>query len=539
MRFRLRPARMSLATKSRYLFGIAVTLIIGAALLVTFQRMEQLTQQLNVAAGRAVAKTEIARHIAQPQLLATTQPLNFGTQQLNGPRLIAQSAVTGMSPDAVEAIALDRFLRRRDREFYSRLIDSPQGPVFQYAEPMRIGSSCISCHESPSTQLATIVPSTAPTDRPTTLPADPDLLGMMVVEIPTQIPNVQVILNRVFLVAGGLTAGLLAIVILSYIITRLILRPVRVLQETAEKVSAGDLNVRSDIASGDEFQKLSETFNRMLRNLKHSQESLSSANKSLDTQLVRLSEINVGLNEANRLKNEFLANVSHELRTPLNSILGFTDLLRDTLPREESKQTRWVNNIKTSGQNLLELINDLLDLAKIEAGKLDIKPGQLSINDLFEGLASLLKPLIERRNLTLNIQVSPDVPIIRTDAARLQQVLYNLLSNAIKFSPDNAAIDLIAARQDDAHIRIAVVDRGPGIEPANHQMIFEKFRQLDQSATRKFGGTGLGLSISRELVRLLGGTIGVDSELGKGATFWCVLPDDIEPESNEDAGGVG
>jgi signal transduction histidine kinase len=146
------------------------------------------------------------------------------------------------------------------------------------------------------------------------------------------------------------------------------------------------------------------------------------------------------------------------------------------------------------------------------------------LSDLFEGLRGLLKPLLETKQLTLATQVSPDVPIVRTDAARLQQVLYNLLSNAIKFSPPGVAIDLVAARLDESHVRIAVVDRGPGIPPESHQVIFEKFRQLDQGVTRKFGGTGLGLSISRELMKLLGGSIGVDSEVGSGSTFWLVLP---------------
>ncbi|MFT3787038.1 MAG: ATP-binding protein [Tepidisphaeraceae bacterium] len=548
MRFRLRPERMSLATKSRWLFGIAAFVMITAAALITFQRAEQLTNYQNISAGQAVAKTEIARHVAlaQGNQLPSNPQLQIQfdamPQKLSAPRLVPIRELQQALPRSFPADALDRFTKRRDRENFTRLETIDDKVVFQYAEPLRNFGSCVECHSPPGTTLpvadveapalifSATRPATAPTTKSTTQPVAKlvapvgELLGAVVVHIPDQVPLQQIILNRVFLIGGALFSGLLAIVTLSFIITRLILRPVRVLQETAEKVSAGDLNVRSDIATGDEFQKLSETFNRMLRNLKNSRNALSSANKSLDLQIVKLSQVNVGLNEANRLKNEFLANVSHELRTPLNSILGFADLLRETLPKDDARSQRYLQNIAHSSGNLLDLINDLLDLAKIEAGRVEVRPGELSLSDLFEGLAGLLKPLLEKKQLVLQLQVSPDVPIVRTDAARFQQVLYNLLSNAIKFSPNGSQIDLIAVRQDDNHVRVAVKDRGPGIDPQHHETIFEKFRQLDQSVTRNFGGTGLGLSISRELMKLLGGSIGVDSELGKGATFWCVLP---------------
>jgi signal transduction histidine kinase len=334
---------------------------------------------------------------------------------------------------------------------------------------------------------------------------------------------------------AGLLAGVLAFFTFYFITTRLILQPVRVLQETAEKVAEGDLNIRSDISTGDEFQQLSETFNIMLANLKHSADELQAVNKSLDLRLGQLAETNVALYESNRLKSEFLANVSHELRTPLNSILGFADLLRDSLSASpEAKALRYISNIRQSGRDLLELINDLLDLAKIEAGRMEIRSEAMSLSDMFEALATILRPLAEQRGVMVEPSVAPEVPILHSDPGKLQQILYNLLSNAIKFSPQNGRIELMAdlvapasaasAAEEPGHVLIRVIDRGPGIEAAKHGVIFEKFRQLDGSVTRTHSGTGLGLAISKELTTLLGGRIGVESSPGEGATFWIELP---------------
>jgi len=272
----------------------------------------------------------------------------------------------------------------------------------------------------------------------------------------------------------------------------------------------------------------------MLANLKSSDEQLRDINKALDLKLVQLGETNVALYESNRLKSEFLANVSHELRTPLNSILGFADLLRDTVSTNpDPKAARYLQNILASGRNLLELINDLLDLAKIEAGRMDVRSVPLSLNDLFEGLTNLIKPLTEGKKVEIETAVAPDVPIIESDPSKIQQVLYNLLSNAIKFSPESGRIGLTADLHDAEKIRIAVRDQGPGIEPEKHEVIFEKFRQIDGSVTREHSGTGLGLAISRELISMLGGTIGVESTPGQGATFWIILPLKIQPGQHD------
>ncbi|MGA2501584.1 MAG: HAMP domain-containing sensor histidine kinase, partial [Tepidisphaeraceae bacterium] len=390
--------------------------------------------------------------------------------------------------------------------------------TFRYARALPARQQCMPCHRADLLYGDADAIQAGGAKEP--LP----VLGIVTVEIPYQEDANQVFLNRIFIFLAGVLAGTVAIFVFYFITTGMILQPVRVLQETAEKVSTGDLSIRSHIATGDEFQQLSDTFNRMLHNLQDGEDQLRAINKNLDLKLGQLAESNLALYESNRLKSEFLANVSHELRTPLNSILGFAELLRDGGAAVDPKALRYVQNIMASGKNLLDLINDLLDLAKIEAGRMEVRSEKLSLPDLFEGLASILKPLAEKKELALRTSPARDVPIIETDPAKLQQILYNLMSNAIKFSPDKGNIELSAVREGEDRIRITVKDEGPGIADEKQLVIFEKFRQIDGSHTREHSGTGLGLAISKELVGLLGGSIGVESVPGSGSTFWVVLP---------------
>jgi signal transduction histidine kinase len=547
---RIRRLNISLAAKCQLLFGAAVVMIIAAALFVPWQRMEQLTEQLNDAAASAVADAAVRHHVATATAPATepaaTHPSTTDPRgqsrlvRVNGKDSFAPRLV-GLTPDPQQQLSqwehavlvqLQKDPQTRTFSRKYRRWDNTDG--FRYAEVLVLQHDCVRCHAlPPSTADDTTSPTSMPTTMATAGARNPRaaILGFVSVDIPSQVRANQLLLNRVFMLTAGLLAGTLAIIVFSLIISRLILRPVRVLQETAEKVSEGDLNIRADISTGDEFQQLAATLNTMLANLKQNADQLRAINKSLDMKIGELAESNVALYESNRLKSEFLANVSHELRTPLNSILGFAELLKD-VAAGDGKTARYVQNILQSGKNLLDLINDLLDLAKIEAGRMEVRSEPLSLNDLFEGLTSILKPLTESKSLTLIGEVDADVPILHTDAAKLQQVLYNFLANAIKFSPAGETIELHAQREgNDAagdHIRVSVSDHGPGIEPDKQTVIFEKFRQLDGSVTRQHSGTGLGLAISKELTSLLSGSIGVRSTPGHGATFWVVLPQKIE-----------
>jgi len=355
-----------------------------------------------------------------------------------------------------------------------------------------------------------------------------DLLGIVVVDLAAQELWSYTNLYQIVMVGAAFVAGLLAIVVFYLITQYLILSPVRDLKGVAKRIVSGETELRSEIETGDEFEELGEAFNEMLAHLNASQEELRKMNKSLDTKLGELAETNVGLFEANRLKSEFLANVSHELRTPLTSIIGFAELLRDAsaVPDQANpeKVKRFCNNILTSGRMLLDLINNLLDLAKIEAGKMKLHRTRFPLADICEAVNDFTKPLADKKGLHINLTLPDNPPVMHSDAGKLQQIFYNLLSNAIKFTPPQGRIDVQVEGDGEDFVNLKVRDTGPGIAVELHDQIFEKFRQLDGSVTREFGGTGLGLAISRDLATIMGGTLTIKSEEGKGAEFTLRLP---------------
>jgi signal transduction histidine kinase len=226
---------------------------------------------------------------------------------------------------------------------------------------------------------------------------------------------------------------------------------------------------------------------------------------------------------ASKHKSQFLANMSHELRTPLNAILGYTELILDNIYGEAPEKMRAVmERVQTNGKHLLGLINDVLDLSKIEAGQLTLSLADYSLAELVQGVYVAVEPLASRKNLALTTKVEKGLPAGRGDERRLAQVLLNLVGNAIKFTEQGeVAIEASAA---NGAFNVAVRDSGPGIAAADQQKIFEEFQQVDNTSTRQKGGTGLGLAISKRIVEMHGGRILIDSELGKGSTFTIRLP---------------
>ena len=230
------------------------------------------------------------------------------------------------------------------------------------------------------------------------------------------------------------------------------------------------------------------------------------------------------IQEADRLKSQFLANMSHELRTPMNSIIGFSEILIERLNGTiDPKHVSFLRHILTSGQHLLGIINDILDLSKIEAGKMEVFAEKFEVRPVIESVCTVMRGMAKTKMPTFVIETDGDLPPIETDLAKFKQILYNLLSNAMKFSPAESPITIRAMHVDET-ITISVRDQGIGIDPKNHDVIFEEFRQIDGSERRQFGGTGLGLALVKKFVQLQGGWIRVESAPGNGSTFSFTLP---------------
>ncbi len=254
-------------------------------------------------------------------------------------------------------------------------------------------------------------------------------------------------------------------------------------------------------------------------------EEVEAARMALQQRAEALEEANVRLRELDRLKSEFLANMSHELRTPLNSVIGFSEVLIDGLVGEvTSEQEECLGNIRSSGKHLLALINDILDLSKIEAGRVELKMATFDVTGLLAEVEVTIRPLIEKKSQVLKVEQADGLPHLTADRFRVKQVLLNLLSNAHKFTLVEGRITLSCRLVDQTTMLFSVTDTGIGIKPEDQEMIFEEFRQADGSASREVTGTGLGLAISKRLVEMHGGRIWVKSEYGHGATFSLLLP---------------
>lgn len=514
--------RISLANKCQILFGLAVLLILSAALFVPWLRMQKLVEESQREIARELADAWLADLIQLAgSIEGSPEPLVDAEEQASRRlRLInEQQFVSESLRDPFIADALETFEESPTTRDLIRVVHAADGEkVYRYARAIRHSDIERARGGGASGLAATQV-------------ADP-LKAVLTIEMRAGWASRQLLLNGVYIIIAGLIASLFAIAVFWFILTRIILSPVRVLRETAEKVAEGDLNIRADINTGDEFEQLSDTFNTMLASLKTSQDKLRELNRQLDLKLGELAESNLTLFEANRIKGDFLANVSHELRTPLNSIIGFAEVLSDSIAGADApgndKRLRYIQNILTSSRSLLTMITELLDLAKIEAGRIDLHIEPMSVSDTCETLLALIRPQADREEITLTKNLARDLPVVQTDPGKFQQIIFNFLSNAVKFTPAGGRVELgggaVVHDGNTTAVRVWVRDTGPGIAVEHQEEIFDKFRQLDSSHTKEHGGTGLGLAISRELARLLDGRIELDSDLGRGATFSLVIP---------------
>ncbi|MEM8678583.1 MAG: HAMP domain-containing sensor histidine kinase [Planctomycetota bacterium] len=333
------------------------------------------------------------------------------------------------------------------------------------------------------------------------------------------------------LMATAIITVFLSMIALYIVVRYVIVKPLQHLQNVSEEIEHGNYTARAQIETNDEFEDLAQSFNRMLRHLVQTQQQLRDANTNLDGKVDQLAQANMQLYEMNQVKSDFLANVSHELRTPLNSIIGFSDVLQG-IDALNQKQKKYATNIGQSGRVLRNMINDILDLAKLESGKSTVRPTDFALDAVVSSQCDTVRALAEEKNIDLQVACEDGVGVVYQDQSKIQQILTNLLSNAIKFTPEGGRIRVRVVEdksplKDD--IVLTVEDTGVGIAEEDRESIFEKFRQGtvtrgSDNLVREFSGTGLGLSIVRELARLLGGAISFDSELGHGSTFRVTLP---------------
>jgi signal transduction histidine kinase len=307
--------------------------------------------------------------------------------------------------------------------------------------------------------------------------------------------------SRDLFVGVGAASVILALA-LGLLLSWSLIRPIQRAEARLAEIAAGDFSGRVDVPNRDELGSLALNVNRMNDELRRLYGELETAS---------------------RHKSEFLANMSHELRTPLNAIIGFSQVLRQRLFGEiNEKQEEYLDDILSSGNHLLDLINDVLDLSKVEAGQVELEVAPFSLSEALERGVVMVRERAAKNGVQVGLELAPDVDEVRADERRIRQVVFNLLSNAVKFTPAGGNV-VVATEQGDGEVLVSVADTGPGIAPEDQGRIFEEFQQTEVGV-RQREGTGLGLALSKRLVELHGGRIWVESEPGKGSRFTFTLP---------------
>jgi two-component system sensor histidine kinase BarA len=531
---------LPLAKKVQVTFGAAVLLVLTLALSIPYIWMGQLVKKDLLDSGRSRSTVMLDRHFQLKESAQTLQPLD-SIGQARDPNDTGifwfsftkddEKILPGLDKDVGGMIEILK--NDPDRDENILLVKNGDRFESRYVRVFRATERCISCHNP----QGSAGPFTLNKPIGAVLIQTPDLAGEI---------DKTYFMNFIWIIVAGLIGGAGAIVVFYMITQRLILRPIRQLRALANNVAEGNLEIRSSIGTRDEYEKLAKAFNHMLDTLQATQKKLRQANKQLDSKIAELSARNIELFKANKIKGEFLANISHEFRTPLNAILGFAQVLRDKpLLLKKEKAQRYAENIITSGNSLLNMINDLLELAKTQAGKTELRIGEASVSDLFENLLSQFSLITKKKKIKVKLILPPDLPLVVTDIGKVQQILYNFLSNAVKFTPARGKIEIEAqfpspgakdTGPEPRMVRISVTDTGCGIAESDREKIFEKFRQADGSLTRESTGSGLGLAISTELATLLAGRIGMESPpkgCSVGSAFWLDIPITLIKKENQ------
>ena len=482
------PARVETKLLVAFLAMVALLIVLGVAELRVLSEADHRTEDLirlhrKIAAYRQVQQdtTEQLYAVSSALLLSNDQALSAALRQLNQ---------FGYDLERLRFIAKDEAdLLGQVRQVHGQFV----GVVTQVVDLVRAGHAA----EARAMQLAQ-GPLADRLERLTNQlvnRAEADMMASIAMSQQSFATSQAVVIG---LVLGSIALAL----VLGYAISWSLVEPVTKIEAQLQRIAGGDFSDRVHVANRDELGALAANVNRMC-------EELGLVYQQLET--------------ANRHKSEFLANTSHELRTPLNAILGYAELIEDNIYGEVPAKIREVlQRIQSNGRHLLGLINDVLDISKIEAGQLYLSVTDYSMKDVVATVVTATESLANEKKLVLRAIVPENLPTGEGDERRITQVLLNLVGNAIKFT-EVGEIE-VRASSEDAHFGLSVSDTGPGIPAEERDRIFEEFHQLDTSTTRTKGGTGLGLTISKKIIEMHGGRIWVESEVGHGSTFRFTLP---------------
>jgi signal transduction histidine kinase len=464
------------------------------------------------------------------------------------------------APDAYERTALESFASSDGAvtEQYGFFDDdggSDGEPLFRYVSAMKVSEDCVECHGTPLGE-------TDVTGYAKEGWGVGDLAGAVSVTVPTSVyfanMNSSIVNNVLFFFFIILSMALIIYLALS----RLITKPLTSLRGSLEQMGGGSfspLEKGGRLYATREVEDLFAQFNTMAESLSslytsleaqvlERTEQLSQANEELERQKHHVERVNSRLTEENRYKSDFLAIVSHELRTPLTSILAFTDLMEQNIPPDNKLAHKQLDEIDINGQILLELVNNVLETARIQAGHEQVNLELVDLNDIIGIIKDASESLALKKDIRLTTHIDPSVPLILSDWEKVRRILVNLVSNAIKFTGEGGLVQISASYDDTPPavgpavgpavaatrpaapsavgpaVVIEVADNGIGIPADKHDLIFERFTQENMSTVRRYGGSGLGLALARDLATMLGGTILVQSEPGTGSTFTLRLP---------------
>lgn len=433
------------------------------------------------------------------------------------------------APDEFEAAALNAFKEEGLAEYYE-VTEYEGEEVFRYLAPMTIEENCLDCHGEPKGEIDV-------TGFPKEGWSIGDNGGAISIIMPLDVyrENEQSAIVQDVIFFGGMLAFCLVVVYvaLGYLVTR----PLNKIQAGVEQIQTGNLDVElAYTESSREMNTLTADFNQMAEelsaiygNLETQVEDrtaqLARANDVLERQRAQLEDANDRLRDENRYKSDFLAIMSHELRTPLTSIIAFAEMLNKENDPKNEKEAETRREIEANSRALLFMINDILEMSRLDAGRIEMNVETVDLGDIAGLVQSVVQPLAKQNGIEFTCEIDADVPLVEADFEKLRHVLENLAGNAVKFTPEGGSVRLaISYHPECGEVWLRVADTGIGIAKKDQQRVFERFAQADSSASRKYSGTGLGLALAKEYTEMHNGSISVESVLGKGSVFTVRIP---------------